>query len=482
MELRRVQKDALEACFDSFREGGTFHLLQAPVAFGKTIFASALIQRSRTRYGARCLFLAHLQELILQTVDKMEMDCGVLMGKTVDIQDVMVGTRQTVSKHLDEMGVLNLIVVDEVHLWCKQYRDIVEHFLALNPRLRVVGVTGTPFTSRGWIYGEGKEWGEPFHESTVDEMIALGYLSKYRYKLADEPDLSAVAMKGSDFDETQLSNFMSEDIHMGSVLHALDEFASDRRRIMVFAVNIEHAEVLAEFLGCDCVHSKLKKPLWRRRVDDFKSGKSRILVNVSQLSIGFDCPEVDCVVMARPTMNAALHVQICGRGLRISEGKEDCLFLDLVGNYLRCGLPSKPKVYGQDKDARAKADPEGRADICPNCLEIVKGKVEICPHCGAVMGMKKEMNEIEEKMRMRDIELERRKPKAERWGEKMGVTTSRLVEGSRFWLVISSREKPLFRFAGNGTKKQEKLRQQMEGLRKGQPVEVVQTGFGDWFK
>ena len=86
---------------------------------------------------------------------------------------------------------------------------------------------------------------------------------------------------------------------------------------MVFAVTIEHAEALAEFLGCEAVHSKLDKDTWRDRVDRFKSGVARILVNVTQLSIGFDAPRIDCIVLARPTMSPALFVQMIGRSLRV---------------------------------------------------------------------------------------------------------------------------------------------------------------------
>ena len=330
MKLRPIQEDALNGAIQSFKDGGTYHLLQAPVAFGKTIFSSALMKHAVEHYGAKCLFLAHLKELVVQTVDKFkavapELDCGVVMGANKDISDVTVGTRQTVGKNLDLFGRINLIIIDEVHLYGPQYQKIVDHFLENNPRLRVVGVTGTPFSTReGWIYGDKKIWPDPFHSSTMDAMIEMGYLSPYRYKMAEalDEELSQVKKTAGEFNEGDLGEMMQEEHHLGTVKNAIANYGKGRKSILIFAVTIEHAEKLAEFLGCAAVHSKLEKNEWRSLVDSFKSGKVRMLVNVSQLSIGFDAPRVDCVVIARPTMSPALHTQICGRALRIDVQKE----------------------------------------------------------------------------------------------------------------------------------------------------------------
>ena len=264
MKLRPIQEDALNGAIQSFKDGGTYHLLQAPVAFGKTIFSSALMKHAVEHYGAKCLFLAHLKELVVQTVDKFkavapELDCGVVMGANKDISDVTVGTRQTVGKNLDLFGRIN-----------------------------------------------------------------LGYLSPYRYKMAEalDEELSQVKKTAGEFNEGDLGEMMQEEHHLGTVKNAIANYGKGRKSILIFAVTIEHAEKLAEFLGCAAVHSKLEKNEWRSLVDSFKSGKVRMLVNVSQLSIGFDAPRVDCVVIARPTMSPALHTQICGRALRIDVQKE----------------------------------------------------------------------------------------------------------------------------------------------------------------
>jgi len=147
MKLREIQKEALNSALESFKSGGTYHLIQAPVAFGKTILASALIQEAVIKYGARCLFLAHLKELILQTEEKLkafapDIDCGIWCGGlgSKESKQVTIGTRQSIVRALNELGVVNLIIIDEVHVMGKNddYKKIVDHFLKLNPRLRVL--------------------------------------------------------------------------------------------------------------------------------------------------------------------------------------------------------------------------------------------------------------------------------------------------------------------------------------------------------
>lgn len=487
IKLRPIQKEAIDCTLEAFTSGETYHLLQAPVGWGKTIFASALMSKAVHTWGVKCLFLAHLKELVVQTVDKFEkvdpsLSCGLVMGKDKRIGDVTVGTRQTVEKNLDIFEMVHLIIVDEVHLYGSQYQKIVDHFAAKNDRLRVLGVTGTPFSLKeGWIYGDGKIWDEPCHATTMDQMIDMGYLSRYRYKMAESLDeeLKGVKKVGGEFKEGDLGEMLQEEHHLGTVKHAIEEYAQGRKSIMVFAVTIEHAEKLAAFLGCDAVHSKLKKDVWREMVDRFKSGEVRILVNVSQLSIGFDSPRVDCVVIARPTMSPALHTQICGRGLRIMEGKEDCLFIDLVGNYLRHGLPSNPKVRKPKEKQEDKEKGEKESSVCPECFEIVEGDALECPHCGAEMAIRKEIVDRNEEVRLMEIEREKNANRFVKWWEKDAVS-KRGFHGVRFCVKVTNREMPLFKFVTNGTAKQRKMRAFLDKIKDDSMVNIISTPYGDW--
>ena len=485
MKLRPIQEDCISEVFSSFRNGGTYHLVNACVSFGKTIVASEIMRKSKTDFGAKCLFLAHLKELVMQTVEKFnvvapDLSCGVFMGNQKNNQDITVGTWQTVSRNLDMFGDLNLIIIDEVHYYSPKYQAIVDYFLEKNPRLRVLGVTGTPFNAKGWMYGEGKIWGDPCFEARIDDMIELGYLSPYRYKMAEEmKELDGVKKTGSDFDESELEGLLTEERHMGTVKHAIETYAPDRKSIMVFCVTIEHAEKLAEFLGVDCVHSKLHPLQVRNRIDSFKRGETRILVNVSMLSVGFDDPTVDCLVVARPTMSPALFCQIAGRALRISEGKKNALILDLVGNYLRHGLPSNPKIRKPKEKEDQKEKEKNTASVCPECFEVVEEGI-VCPYCGAELAAKKEIIERDEAIKMKEIERLSKIPKVVLVGEKIDCTTKKGFVGSWFWVKLDNGE-TIFKFCGNGTAKMEKERAKINKLRDGDHINIVATAYGDWF-
>lgn len=465
-------------------------MLVAAVGFGKTIVSAELMRTANAKYGAKSLFLAHLQELVIQTVEKIScvdpgLSCGVFMGRRKDQADITVGTRQTVAKNLEIMEPVNLIIIDECHLFCPQHQAIIDHFLSLNPRLRVLGLTGTPYSlSDGWIYADddSRRWPDPFFTASIDSMINHGYLSPYRYKVADKmEELEGMTLSRGEFKEADLEEMMVEERHMGSVQHVLDEQCQGRQRIMIFCITIDHAERLAAYLGAHCVHSKLNKDEWRRRVDRFKTGEDRILVNVTQLTVGFDCPEVDCLIVARPTMSASLHVQICGRGLRVAEGKDDVLIIDMVGNYVRHGLPSSPKIRAPREKIEGKEKSDRAASVCPECFEVVEGDMETCTHCGAEMTAKKEIRELEEKVRLEEIERKKELPVIEKVGEKPGAVTKRGFRGSWFWIKLAG-GKTLFRFCGDNTKKIEKERARLDSLCPGMEVVLVSTKYGDWIE
>lgn len=486
IKLRPIQNEAIDAVFDSFRSGGTYHQIVASVAYGKTVVASEIIRISHIKYGANCLFLCHLTELVEQTVSKIgqiapELSCGVLMGKRKDQSDIIVGTRQTVGKNLNLLGKINLLFIDENHLYGPQYQKIVDYLLVKNPRLRVLGMTGTPFTtSQGFIYGENKIWPEPCFSAYIDQMIDLGYLSPYRYKVVEKmEELDCLKLSKGEFKESDLEEFLIDERHMGSIRKAIDEHCEGRRSIMIFCVTIEHAEALAEYLGCKAVHSKLNKKEWRTRVDDFKSGNQRLLVNISQLSVGFDHPPVDALIMARPTMSPALFTQICGRAFRIAEGKEDALIIDMVNNYGRHGFPSNPKVRKPKEKQKEGEKKELESNVCHECFEVVEGGTLICPCCGADLVEKKEFIEINEAVKMKEIDRLANLPKVDDAGEKKNVITKRGFHGSWFWIKLDG-GKTLFKFCGNGTTKSEKERERINSLSKGDTVNIISTAYGDW--
>jgi RNA polymerase subunit RPABC4/transcription elongation factor Spt4 len=197
-------------------------------------------------------------------------------------------------------------------------------------------------------------------------------------------DLAGVR-KTRDYNVGDLSAVMSKQQHVGSAVAALNEHASDRKHVIVFAVTIAHAEKLREAFGeqATIIHSELNDDARYQALSDFESGKIRIIVNVMVLSEGFDSPAVDCIIMCRPTMSPGLFIQMAGRGLRPHPDKKDVLILDLAENCKTHGDPNNPRIEipGRSKKKEIVIE-EKKIKTCPNCSEIVEPRATECEICG----------------------------------------------------------------------------------------------------
>jgi hypothetical protein len=151
----------------------------------------------------------------------------------------------------------------------------------------------------------------------------------------------------------------------------------------------------------------------------------------------------------------------------------------LVGNYLRHGLPSNPKIRKPKEKEDAKEREKNTASVCPECFEIVEDGI-VCPYCGAELAAKKEIIERDEALKMKEIERLANIPKVVLVGEKRDCTTKKGFVGSWFWVKLDN-GKTIFKFCGNGTAKMEKERAKINKLRDGDPINIVATAYGDWF-
>ncbi len=483
MPLRGTQQAAFDATLDAFKDNESRVLLVQPCGWGKTYFAAELFRYCIEKWDINCLFVVHTKELVKQTHEAMEgskVMCAGLGKK--EIGKITIGTRQTISKNLDVLPKINLLLIDEQHYMSDgdQYHDIINH--CQHDKLRILGLTATPFrTSEGFVYGDGKFFKEVTHQTTLDQMIELGFLSPYRYKVVEKmKELDNFELgKGGDYNEKDLSELMVEERHMKSIVHALENHCKGRNKIMVFCVSVDHAESLAKKIGCSALHSKMHDAEWAMKMDAFKYGEERIITNVVQLTVGVNIPNVDCIIQARPTMSPALFTQICGRALRIAEGKKDALILDMVGNYGRHGLPSNPKVRKPKEKQEEREKKELESNVCHECFEIVEGGILICPCCGADLVDKKEFIEIDKRMKLKEIETQRKKPKFIKHWHKTH-RTKKGNHGVMFCIKVTGRDKPLFKFCGANTKKIQKTIEKVDSLVAGQVVDIVSTATGDW--
>ena len=411
MTLRPYQQEALEAVLAAFRDQQNV-LLQAATGAGKTIIFSELIRLFRQKWPSiNILILAHREQLVRQAYDKLikvwpegidqvGIACHSVASKSDLDKPVIIGSVQTVARQLNDMHEVKLMIIDEVHRMPpltaegkepNQYEQVIERLRMFYPKMRLLGVTATPYRlGWGYIYGNMKT-GDPernwFPNLTyaigIDTLQEQGFLCPLQgWGTNKKLDLSGVLMSNSgDYREDELSKFMSAEIHIGSAVKAVQIHAQDRKHIVVFAVTIEHAGLLLEAFQlagykAGITHSNLNKEDNARAMSAFENGELQVLVNVGKLTEGWDCPATDCVVLCRPTKSTALYVQMVGRGLRLADGKKDCLLLDLAGCWQEHGDPVKPKVSSK---------PARNYRVCPECETLNPLTAERCVECGAIL-------------------------------------------------------------------------------------------------
>ncbi len=438
--LRPYQQQAVDTITALARKK-QFLLLQAATGAGKTVMATSLMQYYTRNWGFRCLFLAHKAILVRQALKRMQasfedadfdVDClcaSVQKPGHVD-SHIIVASPQTLARRLDDLPRIDMVIIDECHRvpprdQASLYSDIMRAVIARRPNARIVGITATPWRlGQSCIYGPSAAMGHATWWDSLDVHISIATLQEQGWlapltAMACEPDeeLAHLPVGASgDFREDALEDTLLKPLHLGSAVKAVERQAQDRRHIAVFCVSIAHARALADRF-CDAgftaaaIDSKAGQQANLQVLADFASGKVRVLCSVGMLTEGWDCPQTDCLLMCRPTLSPALYVQMVGRGLRVAQGKTDCLLLDLSGNIYRHGSPNAPRIrlggtlVGDISGFSSRQeDADGdEARRCPYCEAVLpEGSVLRCPQCQAPF------YEIEEKDKsFRTIDLTR---------------------------------------------------------------------------
>lgn len=392
MTLYRYQSDAIDDAKATLMKHQSI-VLTLPTGAGKTIIAKEIVRRHLASNPPRHVwFLVDRINLVDQTEDKFDgLRCQVLQGQNTKydgLADVTIATVQTLESRLDHGMVPDptLILIDECHVQRNLYADLTQrHSSAL-----IIGMTATPLHP-----AMGRLYENVVQGPSIAELINDGFLVQPRYYVPAEPDLTGIkTVKGEfgtpDFVQRQLGKRMSTIV--GDVLQSWRELAGNRKTI-VFACDIAHADLLtAEFnshgIRTGVIHSKSDSN--DAVLQDFKAGTLRVLINVNVLTAGFDQPDIECVVLARPTLSKTLHIQQIGRGLRTSEetGKQDVLVIDHAGNIHRHGraeeFMSPESLDEKELKARAKsADVSEKKDKpCKECGFLIQHGTYECPECG----------------------------------------------------------------------------------------------------
>jgi superfamily II DNA or RNA helicase len=366
---RDYQTDAIERVFKAWREGMQRPAVVMATGLGKTVVFSHLARcfidvqtgpldalRVRPQGAARVVILVHRDELADQTLAKLavvapELDCGKVKAADNDITaDVMVCSVQTLAREnrarqlLDAQtfaGAVGLVIVDECHhAVADSYRNIMAALGCYDSDSPAVAVGFTATLARGDSRGLGDVWQDAVYKRGVLKGIESGHLVDVRARTVDleELDLGAVRRSGGDFTAKSLGDALMEADAPAAIRQTIVQHAADRRSIIVFTPTVEVAHaVVAELTSAniwsEIVHGGTPRDMRLAAYERFRTGRTRVLVNCMVLTEGADFPHADCAVIARPTRNETLFIQMVGRVLRPSPvtGKRDALVLMLTG-------------------------------------------------------------------------------------------------------------------------------------------------------
>jgi superfamily II DNA or RNA helicase len=352
MEIRPYQKEAIEV-IKSTKEGDST-LIALPTGTGKAILTADVVSSAE----GRSLIVVPSTELREQGKDKIDLfddslNVGFVQSKMDDVSSkVIIATRQSLThgkstriERMLEHGEFEYLFFDEVHNAVDQLVKIKQK---INSNVKIIGLSATPYSDLGKLFK-----GIDYRQSILD-MIEQEYLCEPKaLYVYSKTDLSEVRTIAGEFNQKQLEETVNNSERNDLVVKAYQEYAKDRKSTLIFSSGISHSiDLTKDFnkagIYCKSVDSTNSDLERDTIIEEFRSGKLPVLVNVSILMLGFDHPPIDCLMYCRPTKSRILFEQILGRGLRLYEGKQDCLVIDVRDVVRNHNLMDISDVFGME--------------------------------------------------------------------------------------------------------------------------------------
>jgi DNA repair protein RadD len=405
-ESREYQDEVFEAVFDHLFNHEGNGVVAAPGGVGKSHIMNRIIKHLVTKWpGTRVLSLVHDAKVIQQNHGSM-----LKFWKTAPIGIYSAGLKrkdtlhpiiyagiQSVAKRISKLGTFNVIFVDECDLLSPKeetlYQKLIAECVKMNPRVRVLGFTATPYRMGTGCLTNLDTWDRIIIDLTETErfnwFVENGFLSPLvTKKSAVEIDVTDIRMKGGEFDEKDMQEAADTEELNRAVVEECIRYGSDRNHWLVFASGVKHGHKLAKLFNSKGIPTIMlsgedSMDVREKGEIEFRAGAYRCLINVGLYGRGWDFPSLDMLAWARATQSVALWVQGCVRLTRRAEGKDNGLVLDFAGNTRRLGPVNDPVVPAP----RRKGDAvKGEAPVkeCPECHSYLHTRTMVCPDCGYV--------------------------------------------------------------------------------------------------
>jgi DNA repair protein RadD len=426
-QLAPHQLAAALSPFDWFAAGNTGNpLIVAPVSAGKSLIMAEIIRRIQEQAPrTRIVSLAHVKELLQQNAQELrehwpEADFGFYcagLGQKRLHNNITFASIQSVHSKLAAFNrPPQVIIIDECHLISHNdattYRRFIDACRTINPRLVVLGLTGTPFRSDSGRLDEGADrlFDGVCYEISMRWMIEQGYWCRpVSPKLATRMSVEGVAVSRGDYVASQLEKAVDIDATTQACVRETLQHAAGRKKWLVFTAGVTHAEHVRDAFRAAGVSAEMVTGDTDRAERDailarYRRGEFTALVNVAVLTTGFNVPDIDCLVFMRPMRSPVLYVQCIGRGVRVTapvygmataeerlvaiaaSNKPDCLVLDFGGVVAELGPVDQIEVRKRPATGKAadgteqvEASPFKR---CPSCGGLCATQARYCLSCG----------------------------------------------------------------------------------------------------
>lgn len=398
-ELRWYQQEACQSAWSHLCGQDGNPVIVLPTGAGKSLVIAELCRAAVQDYRGRVIVLAHRAELLEQNGEKVRsllpFSCGIysagLKSRATDEPVILAGI-QSVFRRAEEFGERHLVVIDEVHLVPHDgegmYRTFLNRLREVNPRLRMVGLTATPYrTGEGSLCRRDALFQRICYDAPIQRLIGNGFLCPLTSKPSSvQYDTSGLHIRGGEFIATEVEALFDDASKVKAACQEIVAKTTDRQSVLVFCSGVAHAnhvrETIESLTGetCGVVTGDTSRLERATTLERFRSRSLRYLCNVDVLTTGFDAPCIDAIAILRATQSPGLFAQICGRGFRVFPGKQDCLVLDFGQNIARHG-PVDAIDFGKSKSAMG-LDSDTPVKQCPNCECECQLNAAECPECG----------------------------------------------------------------------------------------------------
>ncbi|EPH12281.1 hypothetical protein HMPREF9713_01122 [Myroides odoratimimus CCUG 12700] len=324
--LREYQHDIVNRVFTNFNTLNSL-LIQMPTGTGKTTVFSAIVKKQIEKFepNKRVLIIVHRKELVEQIYLRLRtfgIRAGIVMANNQyePERQVQIASLQTLIRKRDLPKSISLIIVDEAHhILSKSYITLINNY----QKSKLLGFTATPIR----LNGEGFEklFQKLIQSKSIEWFIRNQFLSQYKHLSLRDYQLNNLKIDTfkRDYDEVSLSNFMQTDKKLADIFLAYEKYSKNRKCI-IFCVDVKHMlSLIRKFedhnVSCNYIDSSTKKEQRENIIRDFRECRIDVLFNVNIFTEGFDCPDIETVILARPTKSLALYLQQVGRVLRYKE-------------------------------------------------------------------------------------------------------------------------------------------------------------------